>query len=390
MEKILFIFGAGASAEGGAPLMGNFLDKANKILFDKKISLRNRDDFKRVFGNIDKLRNGQIEEKLNKEIDWNNIESVFSVFEEIQSIEDLAISPEDKKSLLPSLKGLIFETLAQSIIFPHSVRKDVEYRQPPYPYGLFATLLDKIKGDPKYNISLITFNYDISLDYALNLLCLPYGYSLDGDYPTIPLLKPHGSLNWAICDKCGRISHITFAEYGQRYFNSYQLNEHMRKMGREPQIGKNMHLEMFNLLNKHECPYCRVESLSKPIFCKEEPFIIAPVKSKNYEKLQTIHNKVEEEIISADYIYIIGYSFPESDNYIRRYIENAERYERMILINPDGKSLGNQFEYHNYRREIRNLRFGESIITIAKDLDLDFTEIIKMADYLGFSIGTTR
>ncbi len=369
--------------------MGNFLDKANKILFDKKISLRNRDSFKRVFSNIDKLRNGQIEEKLNKEIDWNNIESVFSVFEEIQSVEDLPISPEDKKSLLPSLKVLIFETLAQSIIFPKSVRKDVEYRQPLYPYGLFATLLDKIKKDPKYSISLITFNYDISLDYALDLLGLPYGYSLpDEDYRTIPLLKPHGSLNWAICDKCGGISPITFAEYRQRYSKSHLFDEHLRRMGRETQTGRNIHLEMLNLLDTHECPYCsKANSSSEPIFCNKEPFIMAPTKNKNYEKLQIIHDKVKEEISSADYIYIIGYSFPESDNSIRNYIdENAERYERMILINPD-KSLENQFKDFNNRIKIRNSRFGESIITIAEDLGLDFTEIKIMTDNLGLSTG---
>ena len=367
--------------------MGNFLKKAKEILFDKRIDLRNRDDFKRVFKSIDNLRNEQIEEKLKKEIDWDNIESVFSVFEEIQSMGDLSISSEDRISILPSLKGLIFETLAQSIIFPPSAKRELEYHQPPYPYGLFATLLYKIKT--AYNISLITFNYDFSLDYALNLLNLPYGYSLDEDHSTIPLLKPHGSLNWALCNKCGRISPIKFEEYGQNYFNSHLLDKLLVGTGKEPQAGKNMHLEMRNLLDKHECPYCsRAESLFKPIFCNEEPFIIPPTKNKNYEKLKIIHDKVKEEISSADYIYIIGYSFPESDNnYIRKYIdENAERYERMIIINPD-KSLKNQFENYNHKIKIKDSRFGESINTIAEDLDINFTEIKTMADNLGLSIG---
>ncbi len=392
-EKILFIFGAGASAEGGAPLMGNFLENAKKILFDKKIVLKNKDDFKRVFGAIDTLRNGQIEEKLNKKIDWDNIESVFSVFEEIQSIEDFPISSEDRKSFSRSLIRLILETLEQSIIFPPSVSTGLQYHQPPYPYGLFATLLDKINKTTAYEISLITFNYDFSLDYALERLHLQYGYFLDEDHPAIPLLKPHGSLNWVKCNQCGRISPIPFAEYGQSYFDSYKIEKHLtNELGKEPQTGKIMHSEIRNLLDKHKCPYCcsKAESSPKPIFWNEEPVIIPPIKSKNYEKLQIIHDKVKEEIGSADYIYIIGYSFPESDNnYIRKYIdENAKKYKRMILINPDDdKSLENQFEDHNYRREIRNLRFGGSIITIAEDLGLDFTEIKIMADNLGLSIG---
>lgn len=385
MEKILFILGAGASAEGGAPLMGNFLDKAKEIIFDKKIDLKNKNDFERVFSAIDTLRNGKIEEKLNKEIDWNNIESVFSILEEIQFIEDLPISIDDKKSILFSLKNLILETLAQSIIFPQSVRNELKYNQPPKPYGLFATLLDKIKT--AYNISLITFNYDISLDYALNLLRLPYGYCFDKSYSQIPLLKPHGSLNWALCNKCGGISPVTFTEHGQKYFMSRQISKALSERGgASPWKEGNINLEMRNLLNKHECPYCRATSLSNPVFCDEEPFIIPPAKSKNYEKLQIIHDRVKKEISSADYIYIIGYSFPESDDSIRGYIdEHAKNYKRMIIINPE-KSLNDQFKDHNYKRKIRNLKFKESIRTIAEDLNCDYKEIINNADYSGFSV----
>ena len=384
MEKILFILGAGASAEGGAPLMGNFLDKAKEIIFDKKIDLKNKNDFERVFSAIDALRNGKIEEKLNKEIDWNNIESVFSILEEIQSIEDLPISIDDKKSILFSLKNLILETLAQSIIFPQSVRNELKYNQPPKPYGLFATLLDKIKT--AYNISLITFNYDISLDYALYLLCLPCGYCFDKSYPQIPLLKPHGSLNWALCNKCGGISPVTFTEHGQKYFNAHIIDGFLKQLGKEPRKEGNIHLEMRNLLNKHECHYCNTKSSLNPVLCNEEPFIIPPTKSKNYEKLNNIHNRVKEEIGSADYIYIIGYSFPESDDSIRGYIdEHAKNYTRMIIINPE-KSLNDQFKDHNYKREIRNLKFKESIRTIAEDLNCDYKEIINNADYSGFSV----
>ncbi len=386
MEKILFIFGAGASAEGGAPLMGNFLDKARVILSDKKINLKYQEDFHKVFAAIDEFRNKRIEEKLNKEIDWNNIESVFSIFEEIQYIENLSISLDDRKSLLSSLKRLILETLTQSIIFPQSVKIELQYRQPSYPYGLFATLLNEIKMSNKYNISLITFNYDISLDLALNLLVLPYGYCLDRDYQ-IPLLKPHGSLNWAICNKCGGISPVTINEYGQKYFNSRIIDEFFKtELGREPQIGKNMHLEMRNLLNKHECPYCKTKSLSNPVLCDEEPFIIPPTKNKNYEKLKIIHDRVKEEIGSVDYIYIIGYSFPESDDSIRKYIdEHAKNYKRMIIINPE-QSLKEQFKDYNYKREIRNLKFKESIRTIAEDLNLDYIKIMNTADFLGLSV----
>ena len=72
--------------------------------------------------------------------------------------------------------------------------------------------LAKLIGDlerrkRKITSSVITFNYDIALDYAFGSLGHPIDYCIS-EAPargSTPLLKLHGSLNWASCSKCGEI-----------------------------------------------------------------------------------------------------------------------------------------------------------------------------------------
>jgi NAD-dependent SIR2 family protein deacetylase len=66
-------------------------------------------------------------------------------------------------------------------------------------------------------MSVITFNYDLCLDWALHVGGLRPDYRLPNDGPegrgSIDILKLHGSLNWAKCEHCGiipkRLSDLT-------------------------------------------------------------------------------------------------------------------------------------------------------------------------------------
>jgi NAD-dependent SIR2 family protein deacetylase len=81
--------------------------------------------------------------------------------------------------------------------------------------------------DDEHNI--ITFNYETLLEKALLKKHLPFSYKIDVDEDKIRnfssyykayrrtdnllVLKPHGSLNWAICSKCSKVYLFWFNQY---------------------------------------------------------------------------------------------------------------------------------------------------------------------------------
>lgn len=76
MEENVFILGAGASAESGAPLMNNFIDVAEDLL--RKDAVKDvSEDFRRVFKVINELH-GVYAKSF---IDLNNIEFLFGTLE---------------------------------------------------------------------------------------------------------------------------------------------------------------------------------------------------------------------------------------------------------------------------------------------------------------------
>src|SRR5437899_1949648 len=135
MSRTVFILGAGASKLAGAPLMHEFLDVADDLRHAKEPG-ETFDDFELVFRAIYALRPAYA----NANVDLsNNIESVFAAFEMARLIRQLG--------------------------------------------NLFADLLKNISkpGDRNPNTaSVLTFNYDLCIDYALHFNSIHSNYCLGG------------------------------------------------------------------------------------------------------------------------------------------------------------------------------------------------------------------
>lgn len=84
MSDIVFILGAGASRQAGAPLMSDFLDKAADLLVTRRVDSQ-REQFEKVFSAIGELQ--RVHSKA--QLDLNNIESVFTAFELAKIIQRL-------------------------------------------------------------------------------------------------------------------------------------------------------------------------------------------------------------------------------------------------------------------------------------------------------------
>ena len=160
MSEIVFILGAGSSKAAGAPLVADFLDKADELRKDGKVN-ESKSDFDRVFDAISALQ--RVHSKA--ELDLDNIESVFAAFEMGRLINKLPGVPSDDIGLLlVSTRRLIYKTLEKTVTYPV---RDGRIR-PNEVHDSFAKLVNDLNKRGRQNrCSIITFNYNLALDHAL-------------------------------------------------------------------------------------------------------------------------------------------------------------------------------------------------------------------------------
>jgi len=167
MSDIVFILGAGASKEAGAPLMNEFLDVSRNLLEVENLGTA-RNSFQKVFEAIGALQ--RVHSKA--QLDIQNIESIFAAFEMAKTLEAFPDRlPDDIDDLIKALKTVIVETLIMTI----KLDKQGQRVHPPASYTEFVELLTHLKNSatPRKSVSVLTLNYDMGLDYALHLdICM--------------------------------------------------------------------------------------------------------------------------------------------------------------------------------------------------------------------------
>lgn len=171
--------------------------------------------------------------------------------------------------------------------------------------------------------SIITFNYDLALDYALYYNRHPADYCLPGSVRPglIPAMKLHGSLNWAICSKCRRIIPWDLGAFFQR--------------------------PRWNLLGDPESVYLDLGSQlpSDLVHCdryvKPEPVIVPPTwnKTEYHRGLSTVWSRAASELSDAENIFVSGYSLTETDSFFRYLFAlgsvGESRIKRFWVFDPD-------------------------------------------------------
>jgi hypothetical protein len=299
MSNVVFILGAGASKQAGAPLMANFLDVASDLFRSYQVDDK-REHFDRVFKAIGGLQ--AVHSKA--QLDLNNIESIFTALELgriIQKVPGMELS--DIPLAIASLKELIVKTLEVTIDFPTR-----NYQiNPPEPYEAFAKLVRHLLVDafPKQSVAVITFNYDIGADIALFRLGLGPNYIIESAPQInggVDLLKLHGSLNWAIESGTGIIRPFHLSDYFQKY--SILSTEDHGKV--KFPIGSQL-VEYFS------------EYYSPKVVVEPEPVIVPPSwnKADYHQALSDVWASAANHLAEAESIFIIGYSLPETDSFFR-------------------------------------------------------------------------
>jgi hypothetical protein len=350
MSTTVFILGAGASRDAGAPLMNDFLDVAERLLVSGKAGHCTK-DFRFVFDALSHLQETQSKFALT----FHNVEAAFAAFEVAGIVEKLGGMDAEKIERLPSaMRRLIYRTLELTVCFP----RDANGVRPPLGYRQLVELITKIHpGNPWQRSSIITFNYDIALDYALRYEGIPVDYCLSErrSAEALALMKLHGSLNWRYCEKC---PHLSPWEIGE-YFRD------RRFLGTPPD---SVTLEVASAISDlhHECG----ESY--------QPFIVPPTWNKTIYKshLQKVWAAAAAELSAATEILVMGYSLPETDVFFKHLLAlgtaSKTRINKFWVFDPDerveqrfrnllGPAARERFQFHR-------TNFGQGMAELEMDL----------------------
>jgi len=352
MSEIVFVLGAGASHHCGTPLMDNFLDVARDLLKRGEVE-EVRTSFENVIDAVGKLNAVHSKAML----DTYNIESVYTAFEMGKLLGKLpGIEDEERiAGLTYAIRKVIGYTLEKTTKVPKDARIN-----PFQAYFNFTEIMGNlIKVGSSF--SVITFNYDLGLDYSLYRNRLVPDYCL-GDIDirgkSVTYLKLHGSLNFGRCSKlsCGRVIPYRQFQYTQTTAGADYST-----------------IPVVSELRRQKCSSC-----GEPL--EDDPVIIPPTWNKTtlHAEISKVWKRAAYELKDAEHIFVLGYSLPDTDwffNYLYGLgVEMEKPVKGFYVYNPDsavrerfekllGQSVIQRFHF-------RNVSFEEAAQKIKVDLSI--------------------
>jgi NAD-dependent SIR2 family protein deacetylase len=341
-RKNVFILGAGFSKDAGAKTMDDFFPHARNLRDDPESPLTPED--KSIFSRVIEYRFGLNKALAKVQEDLDNIEKLFGFLE-----MEVQLSLDGNRKLLDDMKYLVGRTLEVDTFHAledagfHTLKNE-RFKENQYRY--FVALVTgiwnakKLQGNRAVD-SIISFNYDLVLERELAELgilpdyqCGPnaiYSPKFDGERYQLKFLKLHGSLNWAICRKCNRLYHLRYKQY----------------------LVKN--------LSENVCEQCK-EAI--------QSFLIVPPtwnKGTEQEFIRYVWSAALSELKQAGRIFIVGYSFPESDQFFKYMLGSALAHNdglvEIIIVNPNvdaWKRFQSLFNPYFRERTVRHLGEGDS------------------------------
>ena len=329
MAEVVFVLGAGASIESGAPVMTNFLDVAEDLWRTEECGGDN-ESFERVFKGISSLKSVHAQLAL----DTNNLETVFSAFEMGGMVGRLGsqTDPDEIAKATSAMARVIKRTLVQTVRFPAPTTRV----QAPPSYERFVALLRQIRSPvaknqpvmrgPKGAPAVITLNYDLALDFALFIAGgMPPAYWVSEEsHPK----KLHQASQTPRFSELGVLPQLPEgrAVESERVLRKYNY----RLLDEEPNRTVMIDVpDQFHNL-QHGCG----------AMVGGDPVVVPPTWNKtNNQLLGNVWRHAARELSEARYIVFIGYSFPETDMYFRYLLAlglaGDTRIRRIVIVNPD-------------------------------------------------------
>lgn len=328
--KTVFVLGAGASRSAGAPLMTNFLKTAKDLHAANAFGASSPHIQNVLDAAYKDLKPVLAKSKIN----LTNIEELFSAIDIGQLIHSFGSrAPASIDELRKSIVVFIYRTIEETVTVPFSASGI----SPPGDYAMLAQLVrEKVEQTARLgrnDVSFITFNYDTCLEFSLVRRSVGVDYGLDEPFADpaedryqvrVPVLKLHGSINWARCPKCNRIVPTEIDPW--RNASLIQLGDvHTLRLNLGSRIaGKH-----------HNCGTS----------FDAEPVIVPPTwnKSASTRGLEAVWQRAAAEIGSAENIVVIGYSFPKTDMFFKYLFalgSHSDAYlENFVVINGPNSAI---------------------------------------------------
>lgn len=320
MADIVFILGAGASRAAGGPLMSDFFDKARRLRDTGSLRLSVED-----YAAVDRLRSELQKASAKASIDVYNLESLFVALEMMSIVgRPMQLDEAEASALLASLKRFVAATLDASIQHRWYADGSLARLRPAPGHDALASLIKScIEAKPARTVAVLTFNYDIGLEFALRHEGLQYDYGLGtgvvSPEPVVRFCKLHGSLNWADRGSTSPLEEVAapggFADAAM-----------LQRMGieRVPRRSQEW-LERFDP--------------------KALPFIVVPTESKleHRRRIAPIWKVAADELSGASAVVVVGYSLPPTDVFFRYFYGlgsiGPKWPEAWIVVNSDGEAI---------------------------------------------------
>ncbi len=345
MSQVVFILGAGASVHAGVPVMDSFYGEALRLKRRGDINKADEEHFANIIYAYESLRrlysNFVLEPKLS------NIETIYGIIEMgnlIKIFPDLKTDEEITK-LKTSINKFIVRTLELKTKFALTKNKEVIS---PVAYNDLVNLIIRLEEiNPSVSCSILTFNYDIALDF---ILYREFGdnvnYCLDkhNNKKGFKLIKLHGSINWGLCQKCKEINPISATRI---------LHERMYQQAKRMYV---FPIQISSLLKKSICLKCSKKEIS------DLPLIVPPTwnKTEYHVHLTNVWWHAARELSTAEVIIIIGYSLPESDLFFKYLLSlggiDFQGLTDFIVIDKIDKVIDKYYKLLG--REIRDDKFN--------------------------------
>jgi len=305
--------------------MANFIERGRDLLAINAVNDR-RAEFELAFETISYLQRVHSKAKL----DHNNIETVFSAVDLARTLKTLpGIDAERIDAAAIALNWLIVRTLEQTVKFSTeggTVQGTAEYSR-------LADLISELAGrTPPLSAAVLTFNYDVGLDFSFSSRQVPFNYYLEEGGTGVPLLKLHGSMNWFRLKENRKIIPYTAKEYRTEF--------HLRHFRGDsnPDVICQISRQAVELMNRQY-----VHGVVP------EPVLVPPTWSKGeyHREIGNVWRRAAAELKQARHIFVLGYSLPPTDQFFRLLFalgtEGPAVLRRMSIYDPKPAPVEERF-----------------------------------------------